>query len=560
VSWLHWPQLMGLGRLDFVYIRNQAFACCVLGLVVMCGLAKAQSVPTDHFELPSDFATSPESSSLHRPEPLPDKAGVAKSSSCADNTKSPHDPADDPKVDPTDLHGSPGPAQPSSFRGECSDGSFHETAENSERVQWKPILKESLYFLVFEHGFRTASDSSIPYMLFHKPFWGDWATSLQNFDMKRWGDGDDFLVNYVGHPMEGAVSGDIFTQNDPRYRAVRFGKSGAYWKGKLRAMGWAALYSAYFETGPVLSEAAIGNEGGYTYVPDCGLAPCSKPGRHFKPPTNNTGWVDFVVTPLIGTGWSVMEDAIETEIVDRLADDSPSLTWKIVRGSLSPSRTLANLMQWKEPWYRPWISGDASIPKPNKRARALKPAATEAAGLWIAEPRNAVGFHYVNLNIPMDWNGCHKCRVENSGFGANYSFRLYRRVWFDSEVNHFPSSGTHAGHGSATEGLFGIRYGYTRQRWSLYAKVRPGFVYYPKTTSYPTGNEYVTLSRFALDLGAVAERKISRRSVVRIDVGATFIRYLQGLDPRQPPVAVISPNYIATQGNLQVSTGYVYRF
>jgi hypothetical protein len=551
---------MRTGRLNFEHIWLQAFVCCVLGLVATCSLANAQSVSPDYFGLPSEFATSPDSSSLHRPDPLPEKAGVPTSRRCADDAKSLHAPEGDRNADPTDLHGSTSPTQPSSFHGECSDRTFHETAESPEKVQWKPILKESLYFLLLEHGFRTASDSSIPYMLFHKPFWGDWAASLQNFDMKRWGDGDDFLVNYIGHPMEGAVSGDIFTQNDPRYRAVRFGKSGAYWKGRLRAMGWAALYSAYFETGPVLSEAAIGNEGGYTYVPDCGLAPCSKPGRHFKPPTNNTGWVDFVVTPVIGTGWSVLEDAIETELVDRLAGDSPALKWKILRGSLSPSRTLANFMQGKEPWYRPWITGDANIPKLSKRAGASKPAITEGSRSWIAEPRNAIGFHYVSLNIPMDWNGCDKCRVENSGFGANYTSRLTRQLWFDSEVNHFPSSGAQAGHGSATEGLFGIRYGFTNQRWSLYAKLRPGFVYYPKTTSYPTGNEYVTLSRFALDLGAVAERKISRRSAVRIDVGTTFIRYLQGLDPRQPPIAVISPNYIATQGNLQVSTGYVYRF
>jgi hypothetical protein len=108
--------------------------------------------------------------------------------------------------------------------------------------------------------------------------------------MGRWGDGDDFLVNYIGHPLEGAVTGDIFIQNDPHGRSESFGKSGAYWKSRFRAMLYAAAYSAYFEVGPVLSEAALGNEGGYTYVPQCGLAPCSIPGRKLKPPTNNTGW------------------------------------------------------------------------------------------------------------------------------------------------------------------------------------------------------------------------------------------------------------------------------
>ena len=118
-------------------------------------------------------------------------------------------------------------------------------------------------------------------------------------------------------------------------------------------MAWATAWEAYFEIGPVLSEAAIGNEGGCTYVPGCGLYPCDKyPGKHFKPPTNNTGWVDFVITPTVGMGWIVLEDAIERELVDRLADGSPALKYKILRGSLAPSHTFANMFAGKKPWFR----------------------------------------------------------------------------------------------------------------------------------------------------------------------------------------------------------------
>jgi len=181
-----------------------------------------------------------------------------------------------------------------------ASGNPQYTEGFNEKIRWRPLFTQSLEFLLIEHGFRFASDSYARYLLFHKPFWDDWGSSVQHFDMSRWGDGDDFLVNYIGHPLEGAVSGRIFIQNDPRGRAERFGKSGSYWKSRLRAMAWAAAYSAYFEIGPVLSEAAFGNEGGFTYVPKCGLAPCSIPGRKLKPPTNNTGWVDFVVTPTVG--------------------------------------------------------------------------------------------------------------------------------------------------------------------------------------------------------------------------------------------------------------------
>jgi hypothetical protein len=114
------------------------------------------------------------------------------------------------------------------------------------------------------HAFRLANDPGARYNLFHKPFWYDYWAFSANFHMSRWGDGDNFLVNYIGHPMEGAVAADIFLNNDPKGRSARFGKSSSYWYSRLKAMGWAAVFEAYFEIGPVFSEAAIGNEGGYT--------------------------------------------------------------------------------------------------------------------------------------------------------------------------------------------------------------------------------------------------------------------------------------------------------
>ena len=85
----------------------------------------------------------------------------------------------------------------------------------------------------------------------------------------------------------------------------------------------------------------------------------------------------------------------------------------------------------------------------------------------------------------MDWEGCYKCRVNNSGVGATISHRMTNHFWFDSEVNQFPGSGLNKGSGSATEGLFGIRYGYPGRVWNVYVKARPGFIYYSKTNFVP---------------------------------------------------------------------------
>ena len=105
------------------------------------------------------------------------------------------------------------------------------------------------------------------------PFFKDWRDSIRG--VRGWGDGDSVFTNYVAHPMEGAVSGYIQIHNDPRGRKLEISNTPQYWNSRLRAMGFAALYSTNFEIG-VLSEATIGNVG-------------KKPGT--------SGWVDFVVTP-----------------------------------------------------------------------------------------------------------------------------------------------------------------------------------------------------------------------------------------------------------------------
>src|SRR5262249_4086410 len=64
-----------------------------------------------------------------------------------------------------------------------------------ESFHWGPALWQSLEFLVLEHAFRIANDHEARYLLLHRPFWHDYFASASHFDMSRWGDGDDFIVN-----------------------------------------------------------------------------------------------------------------------------------------------------------------------------------------------------------------------------------------------------------------------------------------------------------------------------------------------------------------------------
>jgi hypothetical protein len=425
----------------------------------------------------------------------------------------------------------------------------------AEKFHWGAAFAQSFGFLVVSHTFRLANDDGARYLLFHKPFWHDYWSSTANFHMSRWGDGDSFLVNYIGHPMEGAVYGDIFLNNDPKGRAARFGKSSNYWYSRLKAMAWATAWETYFEIGPVLSEAAIGNEGGFTYVPGCGPYPCDKyPGKSFKPPTNNTGWVDFVITPVVGMGWIVLEDAIEREFVDRVADGSPALKYKILRGSLAPSHTFANLFAGKKPWFRYQPEGTFT----QAFGAPLHPIERPA---WKDEPRFSLGAQFITTNFPLDSESCANCKSFVPGYGFDFTYRFAKYAYFDSVANFFPGSGSYGQHGGAQEGLVGLKLGRTLHNWGLFANVRNGFIHYDKALVPGSYSAYESTWRYALDLGGTVEYYPSRKSTFRLNAGTQLIHYLQSYpDPNQPLTSVLSTQYYTLQGSSYLSSGYVYRF
>jgi hypothetical protein len=140
------------------------------------------------------------------------------------------------------------------------------------------------------------------------------------------------IVNYVGHPFQGAVAGYIQVHNDPGYRRAQFGRSRLYWRSRLRAMAFSAAYSTQFELGPV-SEASLGNLG--------------------KEDVGGAGAVDLVVTPVGGLGMMLLEDALDRYVVRSVEALTTNRAIRIlVRGFLNPNRTFANVLRFKLPWYR----------------------------------------------------------------------------------------------------------------------------------------------------------------------------------------------------------------
>lgn len=217
----------------------------------------------------------------------------------------------------------------------CTAFCGHLLANNSPEpdtsVNWRGVLLQSGFFLGIEHSFRFATEPDTRQQLRGR-FFPEYWKSLRGSG-GHWGDTDPFLVNYVGHPLQGSVTGFIWTQNHPTERRLEFSNTPAYWRSRLKAMGWSAIYSTQFELGPI-SEASLGNLGS-PMVP------------------RTAGIVDLVVTPLGGFGFQVAEDILDRYAVRWIEKRLPSRPVIIIaRGFLNPARTFANCMRLRVPWHR----------------------------------------------------------------------------------------------------------------------------------------------------------------------------------------------------------------
>ncbi len=429
-----------------------------------------------------------------------------------------------------------------------------------EKIQWKPMLIQSLEFTVFQHAWRAAFDPGLRYLISHKPFWHDYGVSLTDYHMNHWSDGDDFIVNDVGHPLEGGVYGRLFLQNDPK-SFVEIGRHNGYWTSRLQSLAWMTLWSTQFEVGP-LSETTIGNQGGFYYSIGCGTnkaclttPPYSAGANKYTGIggiTNNTGWTDFIITPVVGLGWVVAEDAIDRYIVTPIAREHRILGGRILRSALEPTRSMGALFAGKFPWMLPAPENNFIY---NAKVKPPKPP-RDAVQRW------ELGTQYTYVSLPVLTRDCPTtCREGFSGMGTTFTYNFTHGFAFDSTTNFLPGQNGSQG---MMEGLYGIRLGQQFHHVGVFGKVRPGFIYYKN--AIPGGGDDTpnSLTRFAWDMGGIVEVYPGResRSVLRFDVGTTLVRYLTDrYDDRFTQIGgVISNQYWVTQGNFQISTGYTYRF
>jgi len=219
-----------------------------------------------------------------------------------------------------------------------------ESAAEKKSVAWSKILAQSGMFLAMQSSVRVIYEEETRRDM-SGPFWADYFESVRG--LHGWDDGDPFAVNYLGHPWMGAVAGRIFVNNDPKGKEFSFSNSKPYWKSRLKALGWSAVYSTTFELSP-MGEAALGNIGG-------------------EPWPDGMTYGDLVITPVVGTGILITEDLADRYVIswlEKRADWVPLMA--ATRTILNPARTMSNLFAFRWPWHRDSRPGCSAIRQRNR--------------------------------------------------------------------------------------------------------------------------------------------------------------------------------------------------
>jgi hypothetical protein len=402
-------------------------------------------------------------------------------------------------------------------------------------IEWRRLSDGSIRFLGIMHAFRWATE--VGTRAGGVGMGQGYRDSVAN--LHGWSDGDPAYVNYVGHPMQGAVAGQLYIQNDRRFSATEFGRDPQYWKGRFRAAAFAWAFSEQFEIGP-LSEASIG---------------------HIQAQYPQQGLVDHVITPALGLGWMLAEDALDLYAIKPLEGLTRN-RWArmMLRSWLNPTRSLANVVNGRAPWHRDTREG----------ILAYRPAAAKlrrSAAMNVPVEDAPAPFEF-SVTSGVRTFGGRQCL----GGGGEAAYRAAPELQLVLDVNGCKLLGTEANtSGDALVFQAGPRWTPSPSgRWSPYAHVLAGGM---KTTreridpvrralvqqanrdidpaiAYTLHGQYAETEEYtglALSAGAGMDYRLNPAVAIRV-AGVEYLRS-----------TVRGPGGIYS-GGLQLKTGMVLRF
>lgn len=135
--------------------------------------------------------------------------------------------------------------------------------------------------------------------------------------------------------------------------------------------------------------------------------------------------------------------------------------------------------------------------------------------------RYEIGGHYTALGGGYD-----------NGFGGRFTVNANRHLAIESEVNIFPLGRFR---GSAAQALIGVKAGKRWDRFGVFAKARPGFIYNSQgraelnqsSTDINLNNRlrYKGATNFTADVGGVVEFYPTKKLITRFDFGDTITHF-----------------------------------
>lgn len=206
------------------------------------------------------------------------------------------------------------------------------------RVHWGQLTIEGSLYLAFQNAGNLYTGYWYRYETMHGKWWDRYVNSVEGWRWNVWDDNNPVLDDYVGHPMMGAITNAIWTQNDPKGMTLEYSNTWPYWRSKLRATAFSTFFSFEWKLGPI-GEASVGHNGDHYFGDNHSV-------------TNETGWVELVTTPVGGLGWTVAEDAIDEKVIRKLEDKSRNPLLLLTYQFLNPARGTANILRFRPPWYR----------------------------------------------------------------------------------------------------------------------------------------------------------------------------------------------------------------
>lgn len=164
-------------------------------------------------------------------------------------------------------------------------------------------------------------------------------------------------------------------------------------------------------------------------------------------------------------------------------------------------------------------------------------------------------------------------KITELGFGGRFTYNFTKNIAVEAEANFFPVDKksipvidvpirvSEPG-GRKFQVVLGPKIGIRKKNFGIFGKVRPGFIRldrYRVINQVGSREQFFVLSSakngvnfFNVDVGGVFEYYPTRRTVFRVDVGDTIIRY-NSQEPKD-----INPSF--TRHNLQTSVGFGFRF